>query len=104
MHRQPGTAQVVGVHLTAQGLHGCQAPCGRPVLFPNFSLGEEYGLCAAGDESPNLTVSPERTISLSGLPVSEEHAIGERGDAPYNPAKPSVFYGTALDADFGRAA
>ncbi|MDY2528249.1 hypothetical protein R3X39_26240, partial [Salmonella enterica subsp. enterica serovar Agona] len=26
-----------------QGLHGCQhALRGRPVLFPNFSLGEEY--------------------------------------------------------------
>ena len=70
-------AQVVGVHLT-QGLHGCQhALRGRPVLFPNFSLGEEY---EHAPPATNRQISPYLPSGRfrTGLPV-EGLAI-ERGD------------------------
>ncbi len=89
-------AQVVGVHLT-QGLHGCQhALRGRPVLFPNFSLGEEY---EHAPPATNRQISPYLPSGRfrTGLPV-EGLAI-ERGDLFYACPRASVFYGTALDAD-----
>ncbi|EOZ6640526.1 MULTISPECIES: isochorismatase family cysteine hydrolase, partial [Enterobacterales] len=86
----------VGVHLT-QGLHGCQhALRGRPVLFPNFSLGEEY---EHAPPATNRQISPYLPSGRfrTGLPV-EGLAI-ERGDLFYACPRASVFYGTALDAD-----
>ncbi len=81
-------AQVVGVHLT-QGLHGCQhALRGRPVLFPNFSLGEEY---EHAPPATNRQISPYLPSGRfrTGLPV-EGLAI-ERGDLFYACPRASVF-------------
>ncbi|MGR1837267.1 isochorismatase family protein, partial [Salmonella enterica] len=80
-----------------QGLHGCQhALRGRPVLFPNFSLGEEY---EHAPPATNRQISPYLPSGRfrTGLPV-EGLAI-ERGDLFYACPRASVFYGTALDAD-----
>ncbi|UYF44501.1 cysteine hydrolase family protein [Aliarcobacter cryaerophilus] len=69
---------------------------GRPVLFPNFSLGEEY---EHAPPATNRQISPYLPSGRfrTGLPV-EGLAI-ERGDLFYACPRASVFYGTALDAD-----
>lgn len=69
---------------------------GRPVLFPNFVLGEEYEHAPPAHHcqiSPYLPSGRFRT----GLPV-EGLAI-ERGDVFYACPRASVFHGTSLDAD-----
>lgn len=69
---------------------------GRPVLFPNFSLGEGYEHAPpAGNRqiSPYIPTGRFRT----GLPV--EGLATEQGDLFYACPRASVFYGTALDAD-----
>nr|QTX14609.1 hypothetical protein [Klebsiella pneumoniae] len=90
-------AQVVGVHLT-QGLHGCQhALRGRPVLFPNFSLGEEY---EHAPPATNRQISPYLPSGRfrTGLPV-EGLAIEQGRPFSMHVREPASFYGTALDAD-----
>ncbi len=66
------------------------------VLFPNFSLGEEY---EHAPPATNRQISPYLPSGRfrTGLPV-EGLAI-ERGDLFYACPRASVFYGTALDAD-----
>ncbi|WP_249688956.1 isochorismatase family cysteine hydrolase [Microvirga sp. 3-52] len=69
---------------------------GRPVLFPNFSLGEEYEHAPPATNrqiSPYLSTGRFRT----GMPV-EGLAI-ERGDLFYACPRASVFYGTSVGAD-----
>ncbi|MGO4404447.1 cysteine hydrolase family protein [Bosea sp. RAF48] len=69
---------------------------GRPVLFPNFSLGEGYEHAPPAENrqiTPYLSSGRFRT----GLPV-EGLAI-ERGDLVYACPRASVFYSTSLDAD-----
>jgi nicotinamidase-related amidase len=69
---------------------------GRPVLFPNFSLGEEY---EHAPPATNRQISPYLPSGRfrTGLPV-EGLAIG-RGDLFYACPRASVFHGTSLDAD-----
>ncbi|MGS2164232.1 isochorismatase family protein (plasmid) [Escherichia coli] len=66
------------------------------MLFPNFSLGEEY---EHAPPATNRQISPYLPSGRfrTGLPV-EGLAI-ERGDLFYACPRASVFYGTALDAD-----
>jgi nicotinamidase-related amidase len=69
---------------------------GRPVLFPNFSLGEEY------EHAPPVTnrqITPYLPSGRfrSGVPV--EGLATDRGDLFYTCPRASVFYGTSLDAD-----
>ncbi|WP_084814149.1 isochorismatase family protein [Ensifer sp. 1H6] len=69
---------------------------GRPLLFPNFSLGEGYEHAPPAENrqiSPYLPTGRFRT----GLPV--EGLAVERGDLFYACPRASVFYGTSLDAD-----
>src|SRR6478735_7044464 len=69
---------------------------GRPVLFPNFSLGADYEHAPPGTNrqiTPYLPSGRFRT----GLPVAGL-AI-ERGDLVYACPRASVFHGTSLDAD-----
>jgi len=69
---------------------------GRPLLFPNISLGEEY---EHAPPASNRQISPYIPAGRfrNGLPV-KGLAI-ERGDLFYACPRASVFYGTALDAD-----
>ena len=69
---------------------------GRPVLFPNFSLGKEY---EHAPPATNRQISPYLPSGRfrSGAPV-EGLAI-EPADLFYACPRASVFYGTSLDAD-----
>lgn len=69
---------------------------GRPVVFPNFSLGEEY---QHAPPATNRQITPYLPSGRfhTGLPVG---GLGiERGDLLYACLRASVFYGTSLDAD-----
>jgi nicotinamidase-related amidase len=69
---------------------------GRPVLFPNFSLGKEYEHAPPATNrqiSPYLPTGHFRT----GQPV--QGLAVEPGDLFYACPRASVFYGTSLDAD-----
>ncbi|MEZ0168191.1 cysteine hydrolase family protein [Microvirga sp. TS319] len=69
---------------------------GRPVLFPNFSLGEEY---EHAPPATNRQITPYLPSGRfrTGLPV-EGLAI-ERGDLFYACSRASVFHGTSIDSD-----
>lgn len=69
---------------------------GRPVLFPNFSLGENY---EHAPPATNRQISPYIPSGRfrTGQPV--EGLATERGDLFYACPRASVFYGTSLDAD-----
>lgn len=69
---------------------------GRPVFFPNFSLGAGYEHAPPASNrqiTPYLPSGRFRT----GLPV--EGLAVESGDIFYACPRASVFYGTSLDAD-----
>jgi nicotinamidase-related amidase len=69
---------------------------GRPLLFPNFSLGEHYEHAPPASNrqiSPYIPTGRFRTgLPVAGLAV-------ERGDIFYACPRASVFSGTMLDAD-----
>jgi len=69
---------------------------GRPVLFPNFSLGEGYEHAPPASNrqiTPYLASGRFRTgLPVTGLAV-------ETGDFFYACPRASVFHGTSLDAD-----
>jgi nicotinamidase-related amidase len=69
---------------------------GRPLLFPNFSLGEHYEQAPPASNrqiTPYVPTGRFRTgVPVGGLAV-------ERGDLFYACPRASVFYGTSLDAD-----
>jgi biuret amidohydrolase len=68
---------------------------GRPVLFPNFSLGENYEHASKSNRLISSVVSTGRfhnAVPMKGLAI-------EPGDALYACPRASVFHGTALDAD-----
>jgi nicotinamidase-related amidase len=69
---------------------------GRPVLFPNFSLGKEY---EHAPPASNRQISPyaQSGYFCTGLPVAG--LAVEQGDLFYACRRASVFYGTSLDAD-----
>ncbi|MFC5086674.1 cysteine hydrolase family protein [Microvirga arabica] len=69
---------------------------GRPVAFPNFSLGEEY---QHAPPATNRQITPYLPSGRfrTGLPV--EGLATERGDLFYACPRASVFHGTSLDAD-----
>lgn len=69
---------------------------GRPLLLPNFSLGEGY---EHAPPASNRQISPYIPTGRfrSGLPVE---GLGiQRKDIFYACPRASVFYGTSLDAD-----
>jgi biuret amidohydrolase len=69
---------------------------GRPVLFANFSLGQQYEHAPPAENrqiSPYLPTGRFRT----GLPV--EGLAVEPDDPVYACPRASVFHGTSLDAD-----
>ena len=69
---------------------------GRPVLFPNFALGEDYEHAPPASNrqiTPYLASGRFRTgLPVAGLAV-------EPGDLFYACPRASVFLGTSLDAD-----
>lgn len=69
---------------------------GRPVLFPNFSLGEEY---EHAPPATNRQISPYLPSGRFRTDLPVEGLAIERGDLFYACPRASVFYGTALDAD-----
>ncbi|MGN5210389.1 hypothetical protein ACTG1M_21635, partial [Aeromonas sp. 107A] len=74
---------------------------GRPVLFPNFSLGEEY---EHAPPATNRQISPYLPSGRfrTGLPV-EGLAI-ERGDLSMHVREPASFMARRSTPTFGRAA
>lgn len=69
---------------------------GRPVFFPNFSLGAGY---EQAPPATNRQISPYLPSGRfrSGLPV--EGLVTQPGDLFYACPRASVFHGTSLDAD-----
>lgn len=68
---------------------------GRPLLFPNFFLGEEYEHASKSNRLISSIVPTGRfrtALPMSGLEI-------ERDDLFYACPRASVFYGTTLDAD-----
>lgn len=68
---------------------------GRPLLFPNFFLGEEYEHASKSNRLISSIVPTGRfrtALPMSGLAI-------ERDDLFYACPRASVFYGTTLDAD-----
>lgn len=68
---------------------------GRPVLFPNFTLGEYYEHASKNNRLISSIVPTGRfrnALPMQGLAI-------ERGDLFYACPRASVFYGTTLDAD-----
>jgi biuret amidohydrolase len=68
---------------------------GRPLLFPNFFLGEKYEHASKNNRLISSIVPTGRFRSaqpMKGLAV-------EPGDLSYTCPRASVFYGTTLDAD-----
>ena len=68
---------------------------GRPVLFPNFFLGEQYEHSSESNRLISSIVPTGRfrnALPMQGLAI-------EREDLFYACPRASVFYGTALDAD-----
>jgi biuret amidohydrolase len=68
---------------------------GRPLLFPNFFLGEKYEHASKNNRLISSIVPTGRfrsAQSMKGLAV-------EPGDLSYTCPRASVFYGTTLDAD-----
>ena len=67
----------------------------RPVLFPNFFLGEAYEHASASNRLISSIVPTGRfrnALPMSGLAI-------ETNDSFYACPRASVFYGTTLDAD-----
>ncbi len=92
-----GTLRRLSAFISRRVCTAASTPCAAgPVLFPNFSLGEEY---EHAPPATNRQISPYLPSGRfrTGLPV-EGLAI-ERGDLFYACPRASVFYGTALDAD-----
>jgi nicotinamidase-related amidase len=69
---------------------------GRPVLFPNFSLGQSYEHAPPATNRQITPYLPSGRFRY-GLPV--EGLAVERDDIFYACPRASVFYGTSLDAD-----
>jgi biuret amidohydrolase len=68
---------------------------GRPVLFPNFSLGEAYEHASKSNRLVSSIVPTGRfrsALPMKGLAIEE-------GDVFYACPRASVFHGTTLDAD-----
>lgn len=68
---------------------------GRPLLFPNFFLGEEYEHVSKNNRLISSIVPTGRfrnALPMKGLAI-------ERGDLFYACPRASVFHGTTLDAD-----
>jgi biuret amidohydrolase len=68
---------------------------GRPLLFPNFFLGEEYEHASSSNRLISSIVPTGRfrsALPMSGLAI-------EQDDLFYACPRASVFYGTTLDAD-----
>lgn len=68
---------------------------GRPVLFPNFFLGEQYQHAAKNNRLISSIVPSGRfrnALPMKGLAI-------EKDDPFYACPRASVFHGTALDAD-----
>lgn len=68
---------------------------GRPVLFPNFFLGERYEHASNGNRLISSIVPSGRFRNARPMPGLEI----ERDDPFYACPRASVFYGTTLDAD-----
>ncbi len=68
---------------------------GRPVLFPNFCLGDEYEHASKSNRLISSIVPTGRfrnALPMQGLAI-------EPGDGLYSCPRASVFHGTTLDAD-----
>lgn len=68
---------------------------GRPILFPNFFLGERYEHASDGNRLISSIVPSGRfrnALPMKGLAI-------EPNDLLYACSRASVFYGTRLDAD-----
>lgn len=68
---------------------------GRPVMFPNFFLGEEYQLASRSNRLISSIVPTGKfrsALPVAGLAV-------EPDDVFYQCPRASVFHGTTLDAD-----
>ena len=68
---------------------------GRPVLFPNFFLGENYEQVSKGNRLVTSIVPTGRfrsALPMKGLAIEPQ-------DTFYACPRASVFYGTTLDAD-----
>jgi nicotinamidase-related amidase len=69
---------------------------GRPVFFPNFSLGDAY---QHAPPASNRQIAPYITAGRFRDGRHVEGLAVEPGDTFYACPRASVFYGTALDAD-----
>lgn len=68
---------------------------GRPVMFPNFFLGEQYEHASKDNRLISSIVPTGRfrnALPMQGLAI-------EQGDLFYSCPRASVFHGTTLDAD-----
>lgn len=101
MHYQVDVFGILFGEQTTPLLEKCNAlirgwrTTGRPVLFPNFFLGEQYELASADNRLISAIVPTGRfrnALPMKGLAI-------ERDDLFYSCPRASVFYGTALDAD-----
>jgi nicotinamidase-related amidase len=102
MHYQVDVFDILFRGQPSQLLDRCNAlirrwrATGRPVLFPNFSLGGNY---EHAPPASNRQISPYIPSGRfrTGLPV--EGLAFQPGDLFYACPRASVFYGTSLDAD-----
>jgi nicotinamidase-related amidase len=69
---------------------------GRPVMFPNFSLGEQY---EHAPPATNHQISPYLPTGRFRIGLPVKGLATEPGDLFYACPRASVFYGTVLDAD-----
>lgn len=69
---------------------------GRPVLFPNFSLGDEY---QHAPPATNRQITPYLPSGRFRTGVPVEGLAIKQGDLFYSCPRASVFYGTSLEAD-----
>jgi biuret amidohydrolase len=101
MHYQVDVFAILFGEQPSPLLDGCNAlirrwrVTGRPVLFPNFFLGEQYAHASQSNRLISSIVPTGRfrnALPMKGLAI-------EPDDLFYACPRASVFYGTSLDAD-----